>query len=103
MRRAATAEANRLLVAVVAEVGGEIVDGSDLAGRLLRPDRVHPSVLGHRLLADRAAQILGLEVRPSAIGGCERNTDGRGRYLAVTARTTLREMLARVTHPEPLN
>ncbi|HEX4016882.1 MAG TPA: GDSL-type esterase/lipase family protein [Frankiaceae bacterium] len=98
-RREHTASANRIILAAAAEVGAEIVDGGDLGGRLMRPDRVHPSVLGHLVLADRAARLLGLGVQPSAIATGARNEDSGVRYLAVTARHTLRELRARVTRP----
>jgi lysophospholipase L1-like esterase len=97
-RRAAVVIADGLIQTAVTNLGGTIVDGSDLSGQLLRPDRVHPSVLGQMVLADRAAEVLGLSRRPSvtvlARAGA-RNEHGRARYLASTARTTVRELLAR--------
>ncbi len=100
-RRDAVAVADRLIVAAAADAGAEIVDGGDLTGRLLCPDRVHPSVLGHLVLADRAAAILQLGHLPSADSADARNDHGRARYLAAAARTTVRELLARVRHATP--
>ena len=54
-----------MIRAAATELGAAIVDGGDLRGQLLRPDRVHPSVRGQMVLADRAAAILGLDRRPS--------------------------------------
>jgi hypothetical protein len=95
-RRDAIASADRVIGAAIADLGGAIVDGGDLAGRLLCPDRVHPSVLGHLVLADRAAATLGLAVRPTAVAADTRNDHSYSRYLATTARTTIRELLGRL-------
>ncbi len=94
-RRAAVVVADEMIRAAVSDIGGAIVDGSDLKGRLLCPDRVHPSVLGHLVLADRAAGILGLDRRPSAGVTAARNDHSRIRYAAASARATVREALAR--------
>ncbi|HEX4432895.1 MAG TPA: GDSL-type esterase/lipase family protein [Frankiaceae bacterium] len=100
-RRRRVMAADQIIAGAVAAVDVVMVDGSDLAGPLLCPDRVHPSVRGHLLLADRAAAALGLAVVPSAFSSQAsqaRNDHSRSRYLAVTAKTTLRELLTRVTH-----
>lgn len=45
-----------------------VVQGSDLRGsRTLSPDRVHPSVVGQLVLADRAADLLGITPPPSSL------------------------------------
>lgn len=98
-RRSAVVIADRMIRSAVAESGATIVDAGDLRGQLLRPDRVHPSVRGQLLLADRAAAVLGLTQRPSdAMTGARnepRNEHTRLRHVASTARTTVRELLAR--------
>jgi GDSL-like lipase/acylhydrolase family protein len=94
-RRHAVVVANRMIRFVAAESGAAIVDAGDLRGQYLRPDRVHPSVRGQLLLADRAAEVLGLPRRPSDAMTGARNEHSRPRYLASTARTTVREWRAR--------
>jgi hypothetical protein len=94
-RRRDVVTADRIIESAVADLGGDLLDGSDLRGQLLCPDRVHPSVRGHLLLADRAAALVGLPDRPSRTAVDIRNDHGRVRYLASTARTTVRELLAR--------
>ncbi len=94
-RRRAVVVADRMIRAAVTECGAAIVDAGDLTGQLLRPDRVHPSVRGQLLLADRAAEALGLPQRPSDAMTDARNEHTRPRYLASTARTTVREWVAR--------
>jgi hypothetical protein len=43
-----------------------VIDGTDLRRpRTFDVDRVNPTVVGHAVLADRAAAALGLDVRPS--------------------------------------
>jgi hypothetical protein len=96
-RREKTASANRMILTATADAGAGIVDGSDLAGQLLCPDRVHPSVRGHLLLADRAAAVLGLDAQPSAAAEGASNDHRRYEYLAATAKITLRELLERVS------
>ncbi len=92
--------ADGVIHAATADVGGEILDGSDLAGRFLCPDRVHPSVLGHLLLADRAADVLGLAVHASAAAPGARNDHRRCEYVTAATKTAIREVIARVTHPQ---
>jgi hypothetical protein len=94
-RRQAVAVADRMIRFAAAESGAAIVEAGDLRGQHLRPDRVHPSVRGQLLLADRAAGLLGLPQRPSDPMTGARNEHTRLRYLASTARTTVREWLAR--------
>jgi lysophospholipase L1-like esterase len=64
--RRRVAEANAALCAS----GATVVAGDDLAGpRLLQPDRIHPTVEGQLLLADRAAAALGVTRAPSSLAG----------------------------------
>ncbi|MGL5930208.1 MAG: SGNH/GDSL hydrolase family protein [Dermatophilaceae bacterium] len=55
---------NECLRRTAAQHGAEIVDVADFgswsAAPMLCQDRVHPSPLGHRLLADRVAHVLGV-------------------------------------------
>lgn len=45
-----------------------IVEGADLRGRAtMSPDRIHPNVAGQVLMADRAAEALDIEPRPSSL------------------------------------
>ena len=53
-----SAEATDILRRVAKDVGVVVVD-ADLRGRrLIKPDRVHPTALGHLVLADRVADAL---------------------------------------------
>jgi lysophospholipase L1-like esterase len=46
----------------------QVIDGTDLRRpRTFDVDRIHPTVVGHARLADRAAAALGLDVRPSEL------------------------------------
>lgn len=54
-----SAEATAIVSRVAAEIGVSVID-ADLSGpRLLKPDGVHPTALGHLAIADRAASALG--------------------------------------------
>jgi lysophospholipase L1-like esterase len=54
--------------AALATCGALVIAGDDLRGpRLLQPDRIHPTLEGQLLLADRAASALGLIPAPSSL------------------------------------
>ena len=54
--------------AALAACGALVIAGDDLRGpRLLQPDRIHPTVEGQLLLADRAAAALGVTTAPSSL------------------------------------
>lgn len=56
------------LNAVIRELAPLVVELEDLRGwRAVMPDAVHPTAYGHVLIADRAAQALGIAVRPSSL------------------------------------
>lgn len=94
--------ANAILVSVAGHVARvSVVDGSDLRGhRLMSVDRVHPSVLGQLVLADRAARALDLTVVPSNLH------DGTqpfnlAAHIRGTVDRTLRAVVKRVIRYQP--
>ena len=72
-----SAEATRVIEKVAAETGAIVVDSTVRSLRLLTPDGVHPTTLGHLAIADRAAIALGAPL-PSALA----RNGGRGRLGA---------------------
>lgn len=92
--------------AILARVAGRIarvavVDGSDLSGSsLMSVDRVHPSVLGQLVLADRAARALGLPVVPSALHDGTQAFDAVA-HVRETAARTVRAIVKRVIRYQP--
>lgn len=62
----ASAEATGIVRRVAAESGVTVVDADVSGPRLLKPDGVHPTALGHLTIADRAAEALGAPL-PSAL------------------------------------
>ncbi|GAB14350.1 hypothetical protein ARGLB_064_01130 [Arthrobacter globiformis NBRC 12137] len=67
-------EATDIVHRVSSECGIIVVDADVRGARLLKPDGVHPTALGHLAIADRAASALGAP-RPSAMA----RNDGKGR------------------------
>jgi lysophospholipase L1-like esterase len=61
-----SAEATGIVRRVAAECGVLVVDAELSGPRLLKPDSVHPTALGHLAIADRAAEALGAPI-PSAV------------------------------------
>jgi len=56
------------LNAALMTCGALVIAGDDLRGpRLLQPDRIHPTLEGQLLLADRAAAALGVTPAPSSL------------------------------------
>jgi lysophospholipase L1-like esterase len=54
--------------AILEQSGALVFSGSDLRGpRTMSPDRIHPTVTGQLILADRAAEALGVRPLPSAL------------------------------------
>jgi hypothetical protein len=61
--------------ALIAGLDAVVITGSDLRGpRTLSPDRIHPTVTGQLLLADRAAERLGVTPLPSTLDEGRRTT-----------------------------
>lgn len=53
---------------IIRSAGVLVTEGADLRGMpLMSPDRIHPAVAGQVLLADRAAEQLGIEPAPSTL------------------------------------
>lgn len=78
-----------------------VIDGTDLRRpRTFDVDRVHPSVVGHAVLADRAAAALGLDVRPSDLLSEEERRSWR-LGLVQTADYAARLVAKRVLGREP--
>ena len=94
-------EANAALCAS----GVLVVPGDDLHGpRLLQADRIHPTVEGQLLLADRAAAALGVSPAPSSLAGPHGGAD-RWAYHRVAAgqapRRALKRVLRRPVYRDP--
>ncbi|MGR0159145.1 SGNH/GDSL hydrolase family protein [Paenarthrobacter nitroguajacolicus] len=74
---ALTVPASKVATSIVRELGAElgilVVDADVRGHRLLKPDGIHPTALGHLEIADRAAALLGAPL-PSVLA---RNA-GRG-------------------------
>jgi hypothetical protein len=90
---------------VLATSGALVVAGDDLSGpRLLQPDRIHPTVEGQLLLADRAARALGVTPSPSSLADVPDAAD-RWTYHRVAAgqvpRRALKRVLGRPTYRDP--
>lgn len=84
------------IVRRVASAYGVLVIDADVAGpRLMKPDGVHPTALGHLAIADRAAEVLGVS-QPSALA----REGGRGKlgigYQAVYATQSIEAAARRV-------
>jgi lysophospholipase L1-like esterase len=84
-------EANAVLV----ESGALVFAGDDLRGpRLMGPDRIHPTLVGQLVLADRAAQLLGVAPLPSSLAARERAPRWSA-YYRVTAGQVPRRIVKR--------
>ncbi|MGN6200488.1 SGNH/GDSL hydrolase family protein [Humibacter sp.] len=93
--------ANRLIRDAGSGHGAIVVDGSALHGRrLLSVDRVHPTVEGQLVLADAAAQQLGIGTRPSALD-CGFRSFSPTRYAGETTVRTVRALVKRVIRYQP--
>jgi len=94
-------EANAALLAS----GVTIIAGDDLHGpRLLQADRIHPTLEGQLLLADRAAAALGVTPAPSSLVDTPRGS-GRWAYHRVAAglapRWAVKRALGRAMYRDP--
>jgi hypothetical protein len=75
--------------------GALVFSGSDLRGpRLMSADRIHPTVLGQLVLADRAAGLLGVTPVPSS-GGHATRAAGWSAYYRVAAGQVPRRIVKR--------
>lgn len=80
---------------VLSESGALVVVGDDLRGpRLMGPDRIHPTLVGQLVLADRAAELLGVAPSPSSLAARDR-APGWSSYYRVTAGQVPRRMVKR--------
>ena len=85
-------EANAALMSC----GALVIAGDDLHGpRLLQADRIHPTLEGHLLLADRAAAALGVSPPPSSLPAGPRPVS-RGSYYRVAAEQAPRRLAKRL-------
>ncbi|WP_410007927.1 SGNH/GDSL hydrolase family protein [Paenarthrobacter sp. JL.01a] len=57
-----SAEATEIIRRVAADLGVLVIDAEVRGPRLLKPDGVHPTALGHLAIADRAAEALGAQL-----------------------------------------
>jgi hypothetical protein len=81
--------------------GALVVAGTDLrAPRTLMSDRIHPTTQGQLVLADRAAELLGIEPRPSSFHDGSRDFS-RGAYLRDTWELTAKGIAKRALRREP--
>ena len=86
---------------IIEKSGALVFSGSDLQGpRTMMPDRIHPTVVGQLVLADRAAQILGVTPRPSSLDEETRDLAWRA-YYRTAARLTPRRLAKRVLGRRP--
>ncbi|MDQ4051633.1 MAG: SGNH/GDSL hydrolase family protein [Actinomycetota bacterium] len=81
--------------AVLDESGALVFAGDDLRGpRLMGPDRIHPTLVGQLVLADRAAELLGVAPSPSSLVARDR-APGWSSYYRVTAGQVPRRIVKR--------
>jgi len=81
--------------AVLGKSGALIFAGDDLRGpRLMGPDRIHPTLVGQLVLADRAAVLLGVAPVPSSLAARDR-APGWSSYYQVTASQVPRRIVKR--------
>ncbi len=81
--------------AILEGSGALVFAGSDLRGpRTMSPDRIHPTQTGQLILADRAAELLGVTPLPSTLAGSAGATDWQG-YYRTGARQMPRRMVER--------
>lgn len=82
--------------AAIRACGAMVLAGEDLRGpRHLIADRIHPSLAGHLLLADRAAALLGVTPPPSGLHDGPLEAE-RSLYYLVTANEVPRRVVKRV-------
>jgi hypothetical protein len=87
--------------AIIESSGVLVVAGEDLrAPRTMAADRIHPSTQGQLLLADRAAQLLHIEPRPSSLHDGTRGFSRRA-YLRDTWELTAKEIVKRALRRPP--
>ncbi len=91
--------------AAIAASGATVVAGDDLSGpRLLQPDRIHPTLDGQLLLADRAAAALSVSPPPSTLAEAVPAAD-RWTYRRVAAgqapRNAIKRALRRPMYRDP--
>jgi len=88
-------EATAIIRRVAAECGALVVDATVAGPRLLKADGIHPTALGHLVIADRAAESLGTPLPSAAAVNHGRGKlgvryyfdylTGRARYAAIKA------------------
>lgn len=81
--------------AIIRATGALVVVGEDLrAPETLCSDRIHPTTLGQLVLADRAAELLGVDGRPSSFHDGARDFSRRA-YLRDTWELTAKGIVKR--------
>jgi hypothetical protein len=81
--------------AVLTESAALVFSGSDLRGpRLMSADRIHPTAVGQLVLADRAAELLGVTPVPSS-GDHDTRASGWSSYYRVAAGQVPRRIIKR--------
>jgi hypothetical protein len=90
---------------ILGESGALVFSGSDVRGpRLMSADRIHPTVAGQLVLADRAAELLGVTPVPSS-GDHDTGAAGWSAYYRVAAgqvpRRIVKRALGRPTYQAP--
>jgi lysophospholipase L1-like esterase len=81
--------------AILEGSGALVFSGSDLRGpRTMSPDRIHPTVTGQLILADRAAEALGVTPLPSTLAE-DAGPTGWQDYYGIGVREASRRMVKR--------
>ncbi len=93
-----SAEATGIVRAVAAEYGLAVVDGDVRGPRLLKPDGIHPTALGHLEIAERASVALGAPSPRTLAKDGGKGALGAG-YWAAYAADSLKQSAKRAVRP----